>query len=909
MQSNSMKSHKVERKSFLRKVAEDVSKMAKEEQLDLHLIFTNRRAIKYFEKEYKSLQEGIFIMPECKTINDFVVSLSPYKQADELSLIYLLYKSYNSVYYSKNPLAENEEPEPFERFFFWGKTILGDFDDIDKNLVDAKKLYTTLSEEKEIDDLFDFLEENQKEILLQYFNDFKKLYNSESKLKDNFVKIWNCLFEIYSDFKKCLSENSIAYSGMIYREIVERGFENDEIFGDNSYAFVGFNVLNKSEKQLFQQIKTTNSAIFYWDYDTYYTENPKQEAGLFMRENILRFPCNETYKENDFSQIQNNDSEINIIKTSYETSQILYIRKWIKDLEERYGDSLQQNQIAIILLNENLLPYVVKALPNTIKNKATQVNITMGYPFKFSNLYEEISVFLDTPENKGLSAREQIDKLIEFLKNKGKDETCSNEIKESTFRSIEKLTDFKQTIDFIKEELPKDFVRKTILRLLQKQSMPFESDSINGVQIMGLLESRNLDFSHILMLSANSTQLPGSVNSMTFISNSLRHAFDLTTDDRKVAVYAYYFYRLLHNAETIDIIYNSVSSSKDSEELSCFVQQLRVESGKQIPIRTLSFEKTTSDNKDIAYEYEITIPAKEKTTIDNILSTKCNLENDKAFISPSYLNSYLNCHLQFYYENILKLKPSKEEDDIQYLAFGHLFHYAAEFLEKSKLAKTYDECINEALSELEDDEKKIITPIHTNIVKSYLDGLKKFDEQNQEREFLCAELKIEGNKTIDGKLIKFGGYIDRVDLEQGTLVLCDYKTGGNDEKWKEIEDLFDASNDSRAKYIFQTFFYAWLLWEKPEIEIGDRKIRFNKDKIKVQIIYVHKLQSAQYKVATYEYNAETHKRFNECMNELIKNLLDTDNITTWETQPKDNSCSYCDYKAICSTPKNESSND
>ena len=140
-----MKNSQIETRSFLRKVAEDVFKMPKEQLSDLNLIFTNRRAIKFFLQEYKSLQDGVFMMPECTTINDFVTSLSPYKQADELSLVYLLYKSYISVYYSKNPLSENEEAESFENFFFWGKTILGDYDDIDKNLADARKLYTTLS--------------------------------------------------------------------------------------------------------------------------------------------------------------------------------------------------------------------------------------------------------------------------------------------------------------------------------------------------------------------------------------------------------------------------------------------------------------------------------------------------------------------------------------------------------------------------------------------------------------------------------------------------------------------------------------------------------------------------------------------------------------------------------------------
>ena len=895
-----MKNSQIETRSFLRKVAEDVFKMPKEQLSDLNLIFTNRRAIKFFLQEYKSLQDGVFMMPECTTINDFVTSLSPYKQADELSLVYLLYKSYISVYYSKNPLSENEEAESFENFFFWGKTILGDYDDIDKNLVDARKLYTTLSEEKEIDELFDFLDENQKIVLLQYFNDFKKLYSGNSKLKNNFVKIWNCLFDIYSDFKKRLSDNSIAYGGMIYRELVERESNNRDLFGENAYAIVGFNVLNRSETLLFQQIKENNSAFFFWDYDTYYTEDKRQEAGLFMRENITKFPCNETFRQNDFSQIRNNRNKINIIKTSYETSQVLYIEKWIKDLEQQYGERLQQNQIAIILLNENFLPYVVKALPNKVNEQETKVNITMGYPFRFSTLFEEIGKFAENISKEGKTHAEQIDELILLLKDKAMEKNCPNETKEAAFRSIVTLEDFKATLDLIDIPLSENFVRKTLLKLLQKQIMPFESDATDGIQIMGLLESRNLDFAHVLLLSANATQLPGSINSTTFISNSLRRAFGLTTDERKLAVYAYYFYRLLHNIKTIDIIYNSVSSSKDSEELSCFVQQLRLESSKQVSMQTLSFESPKN-------EIQITIPAKEKSTIEDIISRKCNMEYEESYLSPSYLNSYLSCPLQFYYDKIKKLKPSEEESDLQYLAFGSLFHNSVELFEKSNREKSYEDCIEEGLKEIDFEQQAIIKSFHKELVRNYLFGLAEYDKQNQERKFQNAEVKIRNTITIDGIQVKFGGIIDRIDLEGETLVLSDYKTGGDEESFKYVEDLFDSKKEKRAKYLFQIFFYAWLLWDKPEINKDGKKIHFNKEKIKVQIIYVHKLQSPQYKVKTYEYNAEIHKEFDECMKKLIKNLFDTDETKVWEPQPKENICKYCDYQTLC--PNNEIENE
>ena len=298
------------------------------------MIFTNRRAIKYFLKEYRSIKQGVYFLPQCDTISDFVQQHSQLKIADELSLIYVLYNCYQQVWYFHNPLGKGEEKETFEQFYFWGKTILSDFDDIDKNLADASKLYITLSEEKEIEDKFDFLDQNQKEILSQYFADFKKLYSAQSSLQRNFTKIWNCLFEVYELYRKALAEHSLAYSGMIYRELVERLQQGSESFGDDMFAFVGFNVLNQSEKALFTHIKNNNKALFFWDYDTFYTQSSSNEAGLFMRENIKAFAHDETFSQNDFSAIENNDCRLKIVSSTYSTEQTNYIRSWISNLEE-----------------------------------------------------------------------------------------------------------------------------------------------------------------------------------------------------------------------------------------------------------------------------------------------------------------------------------------------------------------------------------------------------------------------------------------------------------------------------------------------------------------------------------------------------------------------------------------------
>ncbi len=873
--------------SFLSMVAKRVSEMSQENIANLHLIFTNRRAIKYFDKEYQSIKQGVFFLPECDTIDDFVRRHSPYTEADELSLIYLLYTCYQQVWYSHNPLAEGEERESFENFYFWGKTILSDFDDVDKNLADAAKLYTTLSEEKEIEDMFEFLDQNQKDILSQYFADFKKLYSTESKLKQNFTKVWNCLFEVYSLYKQTLVEYGIAYSGMIYRDLVERLEAEEENFADDIFAFVGFNVLNSSERAIFHHIKDKHTTLYFWDYDTYYTSNRLNEAGLFMRKNIEEFPHDESFSQNNFSKIASNDGSLNIISTTYSVSQTSYISQWIGRLESEYGESLQQNRMAIILNDENLLPFVLKALPEQINGMTTRVNITMGYPFSLSTLYEQIADYLSEMSVKDKSTAKQLNELKDFLTVKALTPDCEPKDKEACFASIRTIEQFERTLDFVGEDLPKNFVAKTLLRLLQKQSMPFASDATDGIQIMGLLESRSLDFDHILMLSTTDSKIPAVSNTITFIPHSLRQCFNLTTDEKKVAVFAYYFYRLLHNARNIDYVFNTVSANKDTEEMSCFLQQLRVESAR--PVNYLDLEQ----NKSVEH-IEPYLPPKDAATVQMLLCGKRTDESEQAFFSASYLNDYIACPLGFFYERVLKLSISKLDEDYTYLAFGNLFHGAAERFEQSKRTKTFSDCVDESFEQLKEEEKVLMLQMHRNMAATYLENLAAYDAYNPSRSFIAAEKEVKKSVEVNGTRLNFGGLIDRIDSEDGMLVLCDYKTGGSEEKFKTVEALFDPSDKERAKYLFQIMFYAWLLWRG--------------NPIKLEIIYIHKLKSSDNKVKSYIYDRQTHEAFDRQMKQLMTSMLSED-VGGWRADGNEDVCRYCDYADICTKDIKNSNDD
>ena len=843
---------------FINKVAKDIAKHSNEYLLDLQVLFSNRRAIKYFKKELKEEKKETFFSPDCKSIADFVEEYSLLKTADEFSLIYQLFLSYKAV------IGENDN-ETFESFYNWGKIILSDFDDIDKNLVDAKQVFQLIEEYKEIENAFDYLSEEQKELLNSFFTIFK----DKSELKSNFIRIWNCLFEIYCDFKENLQQQGIGYSGMIYRDFLDR-IKNGEIaFRNQNFAIIGFNVLNKCEENIFKFLKSNYSVDFYWDYDEYYTKSDFQEAGIFMKENLKNFPHNQDFAKNGFNAITNSKEKVNIIKTSFDNENAHYIKTWIKDLQTKYGKDLEQNQIAIILGNENLLPFVIKSLPEKIGEKPTTVNIAMGYPLSNLPLFNEIEEKIDQIQKEEKSIIEQIDELCDFINTKGI-LAYENKIKQSCFSIIKMLSDFKQTLSFNKIEfLQNNFLKKTLVFLLRRLHIPFESDAVDGLQIMGLLESRNLNFKHVLVLSANDENIPRVNNINSFIPFSLRNAFGLIDQNKKIAVFAYYFYRLFQSRKDLDFVYSTIGSGGKIKEITRFLLQLRLES-------TIDFEEKT-----------ISFPLSEQEEIksDNLFKkTEEDLEilKNKAF-SASMINTYLDCGRKFFFKYVKNLEQV-EESDISYLAFGNLFHKSTEFFVASDYKAPTDECINKAFQQLKEEEKASITQSAKDTCIKYLQSLEKY--YKSENTFLKAEEKIEGVEVhLNNLSLKLYGIIDRIDkTPNGDYVVIDYKTSKSRKEFdNNIENLFNSElAEKRNTYALQILFYAYLLQRK------------GYNVIDTQLIYPHLLQKNPY-CSVSEFNKKIYNEYEEHLKACLEEIFDKEN--NWNSTKN---CKYCDYKEICS---------
>ena len=614
--------------SFLQLVAHDLYAKIGNDLSRTVLIFPNKRANLFFNEYLAGESDQPIWSPAAMSISDLFQKLSVQKTGDPIRLVCELYKVFKE---------ETESQETLDDFYFWGELLISDFDDVDKNLVDADKLFSNLQDLKSLMDDYEFLDREQEEAIQQFFRNFS--IERRTELKEKFISLWDKLGTIYHHYRKNLTELGIAYEGMLYRNVIEQ-LDTDQLKYDK-YIFVGFNVLNKVEKEFFRKLQKADKAIFYWDYDIFYTQQiKKHEAGEFINRNLKDFP-NEL-PASYFDSLKK-PKKIRYISASTENAQARFLPEWIRTTFS--SDNEKEN--AVVLCNEALLLPVLHSIPEEVKN----VNITMGFPlaqtpvYSFINAamelqtngyrfdtgrftYETVSAILKHPYTRQLSTKADIIereltktnrfyplpselKQDEFLANlftprNGIKELCDyliglikdistlyrkegeyNDIfnqlyRESLFQSFLKINRLYSLIESGELNIQTHTLKRLISKVLTSSNIPFHGEPAIGMQVMGVLETRNLDFRNLVMLSLNEGQLPKTGGESSFIPYNLRKAFGMTTIEHKNAVYAYYFYRLIQRAENITLLYNTSSDGLNRGEESRFMLQLLVEGPHEI---------------------------------------------------------------------------------------------------------------------------------------------------------------------------------------------------------------------------------------------------------------------------------------------------------------------------------------
>lgn len=889
--------------TFLQYVAKDLLAKHGQELTDVAVVFPNKRASIFLNQAlYEEVGHPIW-SPTYLTISDLFRNHTDLNVADNILLTFKLYNVYCDLV---------QTDESLDHFYAWGQLLISDFDDLDKNLADADKLFVNLGALKDMED-FSFLSDEQRKSLEAFFGHVV----GGTVLQNQFRKIWEHLASIYHSYKRVLRKAGIAYEGMLYRDVAQR---TDIDFKHKHYVFVGFNLLQKVEQKLFMRLKDLGKAKFYWDYDCYYMPPSHQEAGRYISRYMEKFP-NELsagrisggIDPNDIFDNISKDKEITYISAPTENIQARYVSHWLEE-NRRHEDG---SRTAIVLSDESLLQTVVHCLPENIKD----VNITTGFPLAASQASNLVTTLIDLqlngkidngerfrlkqvnqvlrhPYAKYLSDKcmalcqelnehkqyypkrtyltsscdEAIQELFEnvteengylpllswigrILKRIGVGSSQVNDplMHEAIFRMytlINRLDGimvispdknegaFPQRIDHNTERqvVSISILLKLMGQLVKSTTIPFHGEPAKGLQIMGVLETRNLDFDHVLVLSCNEGKLPKGINDASFIPHSLRVAFELTTVENKAAIYAYYFYSLLQRARDVTLTYNNATDDGQKGEMSRFMLQFMVEDAGKHQLRRLALQSGQGATLVLRKRIE-----KDASVMERM---EC-----QERLSPTAIYRYLRCPLQFYYHTVCKLyeEDNDDENEIDNMTFGNIFHRTAELIyhnlsqgtertitaaeirafhdDKATLYSLIDQAFREKLFKVEDPHfhprYNGLQLLNRKVVYIYIRQLLKLDVNEAPFSIIALEKNFYDDLTfiVNGqkRSIKIGGQIDRLDRKESGnryLRVIDYKTGKPlQTPPSSVKDIFDPSlvESKHTDYYLQAFLYASLI--------------------------------------------------------------------------------------------------
>lgn len=933
--------------SFIRLIAQDLIAHYGTNLRDITIVFPNKRAGLFMNQQLAAAADRPVWAPRYRTISELFDDLSEFTRCDDIAAVCELY----NVYAKHVP-----DPEPLDRFYGWGEIMLADFDDADKHLADTGKLFSNIRSIKELEH-DNYLTEEQEEALKRVFEGFS--VENNSRLKEKFLRIWERMDNIHAEYNRALRKKGLLYEGALYRDVIEHIDERfDRIRADMTFVFVGFNVLNEVEKKLFHYLQEKGRARFYWDYDVMYVHRHAHfEAGTFIRQNLKDFP--NALPEDCYDNLTEG-KQIEMIATNSENAQARYIPQWLDTaLTEPEQDT------AIVLCNEALLQPVLHSLPDsTSAHPVKYANVTMGFPMSDTPIYGFVNALLNLqtdgydrdrhgfrteyehivrnhpytallpdeevfrPHTQNTSLLAYIRRLLELLAARfGQDGNGDEDIyrqlyHEALYRTHNVVCRFIQMTDDGTLQVQPATLRRLMRNVLGNTTIPFHGEPASGLQVMGLLETRNLNFRHILMLSVNEGMLPKTANDTSFIPYHIRKAFGLTTIQHKIAVYAFYFYRLLQRTERITFMYNTATDGMNKGEMSRFLRQILAET--DLPVTTL----TLQSGQDVPATETLTA---EKTPEVLDIMRKSYQSGSPASrpLSPSALNTYIDCPLMFYYQQVARIrKPQDFQNGIDGAIFGTIFHDAAEAV-YDRLTQRNPVIRQQDIDRLLEQGEAGLQPfVEASFLKNYFDGqadtvfydgqlmiarkvvmtylrqLLEHDRRTGEIRLVSMEQEykhcVEVQSGEQKILIDVGGKIDRMDTvmmtdettgeQVETLRIIDYKTGGSPEKASTMEQLILPS-DRRPHYIFQTFLYAWVMTRK------------QKRPVCPALFFVHKSNSEDYD-AVVEFNRERvtdFKKYGDDFQKILQQVLNElfDPQIPFRQTANEKRCEYCDYRLLC----------
>jgi hypothetical protein len=820
--------------------------------------------------------------------------LSPLRQAQPLLLTHILYQTLQAL---------QPQEEPFEQFYFWGNQLLQDLDIIDKYLVNATHLFTDLSQQKALSLSYDYLTEAQRTAIQSFWKNFEQRLSTHQQ---GFLRLWKLLPQVYQHFKQRLQTQGIGYQGLCYTAAYDALVQGTATVQYDQLVFAGFNALTPIEEKILAWYQENRAAEFHWDVDAYYMEDTRQEAGHYLRAHQQKLYFQASFAQPFPKRIAAGTQEINLTAVASEVGQAQVIGAQLQALMEAQGADFVPRKTAIVVANEALFLPVLHALPLD----TTQVSTHLDYPLKNTAIYRllehilalqvsntqekcppgywitnHVLAVLNHPHVMGYNT-DLVQATINRIQKTKRSYVAQDALAQEnplyatifkvlkpqdhllpyliavlrcievyaqeaalSLRPLEKMALQKllQQLGKLQEVLmppptKHEALRHLLRQLVQSVRLPLGRQSLNGIQILDVLATHNLDFDHVFIVGMNEGHFPAQAGPASFIPHNLRKGYGLPTADKhQAALYAYHFYRLLQRAQKVYITYSTQTSSGGQGEMSRYVWQLLYESKLRLK------KNVIAQPISLATTQPISIPKKGRV-LQQVRKFILQPDGTVQHLTPSALNTYLDCSLRFYFQYLAQLKaPAPPQQATHALVFGNLLHVVMERLYtpimnkkqgqplqpqdlaamQKKVARVVKDAFVSTFHPEQHDlvalqgDNAIAQAVMTKLVSNIL----VLDQAYAPFILIGLEMGRQTPLYLDFELspamsVRLRGIIDRVDWKAGVFRVLDYKTGLDEKKIQRVSTLFDQVATRRNKAAFQTLFYAWLFQQQGQPHVA-----------------------------------------------------------------------------------------
>lgn len=774
--------------SYLSRLAQTFAREVGSELPQYTFVFPNHRAGLFFRKYLSQALDKPVFSPEVLTINECFAQLTDLRLADQLTLLVRLYDLYR---------RQRPDAEPIEQFLYWGKMMLSDFSEIDNHLIpNVEALFYAVRDLHDIDDRFRYLTDNQRDAIRRFWGEFlsSEAHHPDSTMHPHFLRTWQLLYPLYTALRQNLLSDGLAYDGLLHREVIERFDSIDPQRLKPHYVFVGFNALTESERQLMLHLQALGRADFYFDYENARLRDPENRASLFMADNQRLFRSRYTLPESGNTQ----DPECRLISVPSTIAEAHEVHHILKAL---YTDArnIDFTRTAVVLPDEQLLIPLLGCFPPDVE----KINVTMGYPLRATALYMPVAYpeqFLSPMPD---TATDYIAQMRGLLTSMRTDENA-----EGVYQLLKVLDKITAVLTRYPDVPFSVEAAQQVLRMLTMEaSIPYVGEPLNGLQVMGVLETRALDFDNLIITGFNDDLYPGRTRGNSFVPYVLRKGFGLPTPERQDAIFAYNFYRMLSYAKRVWFITNSTADEQHSGEVSRYFYQLQWQYHVPIEHETVISPMNTPAANSRA----------EAPKTNEVLQALHDYT--RKGISPSALNQYLRCPKQFYYRHVLGIHEPEQDEDVSVAdtTLGSVLHDTIQHLYQPYEGKPLTASVIETLRAdfaantgndgLRDALQGDI--LAEQVVRSYVRNILDFDLTQVPLRYVSAEQSYTRTLQVpDVGDVRFYGKIDRIDERQGTTRIIDYKTGKTDLEFRDMAQVFDRKQNKPQ--VLQTLLYCWL---------------------------------------------------------------------------------------------------